>query len=100
MPFGMRPLLVPAGFTSDGQSAPRGLWWLTGPPIRSPFMKAWLGHDLLCEQSTTWTERAIADALLAYWLIRLGASRAKAVGTFWACFTYGRIKFLRRNGWQ
>jgi hypothetical protein len=100
MPWGLRDFVVNAGFISDGQSAPRGLWWLTGPPIRNAFMACWLGHDHACNHSHTMWERTLADACLAYWLWRAGAGFWKTSGTFWACFTYGRIKFLRRNGWK
>lgn len=100
MPWGMPDFVVHAGFESDGQSAPRGLWWLSGPPIRNEFMHCWLGHDLACNLSMTLWERTLADACLGYWLWRKGASFWKSSATFWACFTYGRIKFLRRNGWS
>ena len=99
MPSGITNLNIPAGFRSDGQSAPRGLWFITGPPIRSPYMRCWLGHDFLCERASCWAERTVADACLAFWLRKAGASKWKVWGTYLACLTYGRIKFLRRNGW-
>lgn len=100
MPDSIPDMVVPAGYQSDGQSAPRAVWWCTGPPVRNRYIRAWIGHDYLCEQAMTWADRNFADACLAYWLRDVfGAPKLKVWYTYLACMTWGRIKFLRRSGW-
>lgn len=69
---------LPAGFTTDGASIPRWLWWLCGTPYESPRIFAALVHDYLYGGGDPETTRADADDLYRDIQIALGVSRVKA----------------------
>ena len=65
-----------AGDSWDGASIPRFMWSIIGHPLEEQFRWASFWHDRLCEQSTLWADRRLADAVLlvllelygvAYW---------------------------------
>lgn len=47
---------IPAGFTSDGASTPRLLWWLLPP--WGQYARSAILHDYLLAQGTPWAEAA------------------------------------------
>lgn len=101
MPNGMPDYLIPSGTTSDGQSRP---WFapFAGRRIGSVYDIAWLAHDVQVNYANKcgeWFDRFVADALLGYWLYKLGANRLKIWMTVLACMTYGRFKFFQKDGW-
>ena len=48
----------------DGASIPRWAWSIIGHPLEQQFRWASYWHDRLCENSRTWSERRMADAIL------------------------------------
>lgn len=65
-----------AGDSWDGASIPRIAWSIVGHPLQQEFRWPSYWHDRLCEQSTLWADRRLADAVLlvllelygvAYW---------------------------------
>lgn len=79
---------VPAGFSSDGASIPRLLWWLIGHPFESRFAAAAFLHDRL--YGTHEVTRAEADRIFLEALRVLGAAE-------WRC----RLMYagVRVGGW-
>lgn len=64
------------GESWDGATIPRLLWRIIGKPLSQEFRWPSYWHDRLCENSRTWSERRMADAILlvllekervAYW---------------------------------
>ena len=64
------------GESWDGATIPRLLWRIIGKPLSQKFRWPSYWHDRLCENSRTWSERRLADAVLlvllekervAYW---------------------------------
>ena len=53
-----------AGDSWDGASIPRLFWLIIGHPLQPEFREASFWHDRLCEQSTLWADRRLADAIL------------------------------------
>jgi len=53
-----------AGDSWDGASIPRAFWSIVGHPLQQEFRWASYWHDRLCEQSTLWADRRLADAVL------------------------------------
>lgn len=53
-------LFIPAGFLSDGASAPRLLWNLIPP--WGQYGNAAIGHDILCEYLVVWDRRGSSEA--------------------------------------
>ena len=61
-----------SGNSWDGASIPRLFWSIIGHPLTSDFRWASYWHDRLCEQSRTWGERRLADAVLLVLLQQAG----------------------------
>jgi len=70
------PIMVHAGFITDGASIPRWLWSLVGLHPRSPEIgQAAALHDLLYRYAPKGITRSQADDLLAEGMAALNASR-------------------------
>ena len=52
------------GESWDGATIPRLLWRIIGKPLSQEFRWPSYWHDRLCENSRTWSERRLADAVL------------------------------------
>ena len=52
------------GESYDGASIPRIAWSIVGHPLQREFRWPSYWHDRLCENSRTWSERRLADAVL------------------------------------
>ena len=62
-------LEIGRGYTWDGASIPRQLWWLVGKPLDPRFALASLVHDWICENAETRPQRVFGDAMFL-WLLR------------------------------
>lgn len=51
-------IVIKAGFTFDGASVPRWLWWLCGSPVEAPRVAVALVHDWLYAAKVTTREEA------------------------------------------
>lgn len=73
--FGVQSLEVPARFITDLASVPRLLWSII-PPWDNFIRDAAICHDRAYESNQI--SRALADSLLYYGMLRLGASHVHA----------------------
>jgi hypothetical protein len=76
-------LLVLEGYSWDGATIPRCLWWLFGKPLSPEFRLASLWHDRLCELSDCIEDRIIADAVFLRLLKDAGVKKWRRVA-MWA----------------
>lgn len=86
--------VVPAGFSSDGASVPRALWWLCGDPMERPRLYAALLHDWL--YTTGVVSRAEADAIYYAMLRHFGYSPMDASVNYLAVRLFGSRHYGRR----
>ncbi len=75
---------VPAGFTFDGASIPRVLWWLFSPSGR--YMKAALLHDYLIETQTV--SRAQSAQMFYKEMEKLGVILWRRAAIYWGVCLY------------
>ena len=89
-------LCVFEGYSWDGASIPRCLWWLFGKPLSPEFRLASLWHDRLCELAECVEDRVIADAVFLRLLRDAGVSEwrrlAMWTGVRVYCFYVWRVK--------
>ena len=62
------------GESYDGASIPRWAWSIIGHPLEQQFRWASYWHDRLCENSRSWAERRLADAVLLVLLEQSGVA--------------------------
>ena len=69
-PLSYQGITVPKGFTSDGASVPRPLWWFL--PTWGRYSSAAIVHDYLCRE--TGKPRRIADSIFYDGMVECGVN--------------------------
>jgi hypothetical protein len=95
-------LRMESGYSWDGASIPRYLWWLFGKPLSPEFRLASLWHDRLCELSECIEDRIIADAVFLRLLKDAGVKKWRRVAMwagvrFYATFIWRFKRWLQKR---
>jgi hypothetical protein len=95
-------LWVLEGYSWDGATIPRCLWWLFGKPLSPEFRLASLWHDRLCELSDCIEDRIIADAVFLRLLKDAGVKKWRRVAMwagvrFYATFIWSFKRWLQKR---
>jgi hypothetical protein len=91
-------LWVLKGYSWDGASIPRYLWWLFGHRLAPEFRLASLWHDRLCELAECVEDRTIADAIFLRLLREAGVSHWRRLLMWAAVRLYGIFIWRIRRG--
>ena len=86
------------GYSWDGASIPRCLWWLFGHPLSPEFRLASLWHDRLCELSDCIEDRIIADAVFLRLLREAGVGKWRRLAMWVGVRLYGIFIWRIRSG--
>lgn len=89
-------ILIPKGFKSDGATIPRILWSIIGPPIASIYAIAAFAHDYLCDESSGYDERVLADAVFRKLLNDFKVPLWKRIAMYVGVRVQGRITWASR----
>jgi hypothetical protein len=84
---------IPEGFTTDGASVPRLLWWLFPPHGR--YMAAAVLHDYLLRMPQL--RRAEADRQFLQVMRQMGVARWRRLAMFAAVRLWGSVKEVLRG---
>jgi hypothetical protein len=87
-----------AGDSWDGASIPRWAWSIIGHPLEQQFRWASYWHDRLCEQSRTWAQRRLADAVLLVLLHEAGVTYWRRTAMWLAVRAYAWIVWRESRG--
>jgi hypothetical protein len=91
-------LWVFEGYSWDGATIPRCLWWLFGKPLSPEFRLASLWHDRLCELSECIEDRIIADAVFLRLLKDAGVKKWRRVAMWLGVRFYATFIWRFRRG--
>ena len=86
--FKFKGVRVEAGFTTDGASSPRFVWWIF-PPNRTDYLPCAIIHDWLCDKE----EYKKADRLFKECLEELGVDRFSRMALYLAVRLYHIIRY-------
>jgi hypothetical protein len=94
--------VVPKGFTWDGASIPRWLWWICGTPNRAPRKFAACFHDWVYGTATVQMKRSKADAIFRQMQVDLGTHPFPARVEWAMVRLFGRSHWTSRpaGGWD
>lgn len=91
-------LRMESGYSWDGASIPRYLWWLFGKPLSPEFRLASLWHDRLCELAECVEDRTIADAVFLRLLRESGVGKWRRLLMWAGVRLYGIFIWRIRRG--
>ena len=83
------PLIIPAGFQSDGCSIPEFLWSTISPAIDPRTLRAGLCHDFLYRVQPFGWSRRNADRLFYYFCREDGLSLIRSLKAYWGIRLFG-----------
>lgn len=91
---------IPAGFSSDGASIPRWLWWVCGTPMQVPRLYAAIFHDgaysgLFAGMSRLFADISYVALLVHFWAVSAVTDGMGRLGTgFYARFRNALVSVL------